>query len=305
MDTILTTAFLAATIRLTVTIAIAALGEVIVERSGVFNVGIEGLMLIGAFMAVWGADLLGSAAAGVVFAVVVGVLAGLLIAYPAVSLRLDQIVIGIVFTIFALGLTSFLNDIVFSGRAGGNHQLQPIAVPLLSSIPVVGHAFFRQAAVTYIGYVLLVAFSWWLYRTRGGLLIRASGENPEAVEFAGHDVIRIRYLALCVGGATAALAGALISLSSGGVFVDNMTGGRGWIALIAVMLGRWRPGLTVLACLLFGVGDALQFRLQAINSNLPLELFFALPYVLTLVVLLTVGGRVRQPEALGVAYERS
>lgn len=305
MGTILTTAFLAATIRLTVTIAIAALGEVIVERSGVFNVGIEGLMLIGAFMAVWGADLLGSAAAGVLFAVAAGVLAGLLIAYPTVSLRLDQIVIGIVFTILALGLTSFLNDIVFSGRAGGNHQLQPIAVPLLSSIPVIGQAFFRQAAITYVGYVLLVTFAWWLYRTRGGLLVRASGENPAAVEFAGHDVIRIRYLALCVGGATAGLAGALISLSSGGVFVDNMTGGRGWIALIAVMLGRWRPGLTVAACLLFGLGDALQFRLQAINSNLPLELFFALPYLLTLVVLLTVGGRVRQPASLGVPYERA
>ncbi|MEA2310375.1 MAG: ral nucleoside transport system permease protein [Solirubrobacteraceae bacterium] len=305
MSTILTTAFLAAAIRLTVTIAIAALGEVIVERSGVFNVGIEGLMLIGAFFAVWGSDLLGSAGLGAVFAAIVGMVAGIAIGYLAVTLRLDQIVVGIIFTIFALGLTSFLNDIVFAGRSSGAHEMFPVAIPLLSDIPVVGRALFRQVPLTYVGYVLVGVFAWGLYRSRAGLLVRASGENPAAVAFAGHDVARIRYLALCVGGATAGLAGALISLSSGGIFVDNMTGGRGWIALIAVMLGRWRPGLTVAACALFGIGDALQFRLQAINSDLPLELFFALPYLLTLAVLLGVGGHVRQPTALGVPYERS
>jgi simple sugar transport system permease protein len=302
---ILSTAFLAATIRLTVTIAIAALGEVIVERSGVFNVGIEGVMLIGAFGAVWGADLLGASALGAVCAALVGVLAGLAIGYLAITLKLDQIVVGIVFTIFALGLTSFLNDVVFSGRSSGSHEMLPIAVPVLSGIPVLGPALFKQVALTYVGYLLVVAFGWWLYRTRGGLLVRASGESPSAVDFAGHDVVRIRYLALCAGGATAGLGGAIISLSSGGIFVDNMTGGRGWIALIAVMLGRWRPGLTVAACALFGLGDALQFRLQALNSHLPLELFFALPYLLTLVVLFTVGGRVRQPAALGVPYDRA
>jgi ABC-type uncharacterized transport system permease subunit len=304
VSTILTTAFLAATVRLTVTIAIAALGEVIVERSGVFNVGIEGLMLIGAFSAVWGADLLGTAGLGAAFAAGVGVAAALAIGYLAITLKLDQIVVGIIFTIFALGLTSFLNDIVFSGRASGAHEMLPAAVPGLSGIPVIGPALFKQVPLTYVGYVLVGVFAWGLYRSRGGLLVRASGESPAAVEFAGHDVTRIRYLALCIGGATAGLAGAVISLSSGGIFVDNMTGGRGWIALIAVMLGRWRPGLTVAACALFGIGDALQFRLQAINSDLPLELFFALPYLLTLAVLLTVGGRVRQPAALGVPYER-
>lgn len=305
MSTIISTAFLAATIRLTVTIAIAALGEVIVERSGVFNVGIEGVMLIGAFGAIWGAQLLGNSALGALCAMLVGVLAGLGIGYLAVTLKLDQIVVGIVFTIFALGLTSFLNEVVFSGRGTGAHEMLPIAVPLLSKIPVIGTALFNQVALTYVGYVLVGLFSWWLYRTRGGLLVRATGENPAAVDFAGHNVVRIRYLALCVGGATAGLGGALISLSSGGIFVDNMTGGRGWIALIAVMLGRWRPGLTVAACALFGVGDALQFRLQTLNSHLPLELFFALPYLLTVVVLFTVGGRVRQPAALGVPYDRA
>lgn len=261
-------------------------------------------MLIGAFGAVWGAHLLGSAAAGAVCAAGVGVLAGLAIGYPAITLKLDQIVIGIVFTIFALGLTSFLNDVVFAGRGSGAHEMLPLAVPGLSAIPVLGPALFKQVALTYLGYLLVGAFAWWLYRTRGGLLVRASGESPAAVDFAGHDVVRIRYLALCAGGATAGLGGAIISLSSGGIFVDNMTGGRGWIALIAVMLGRWRPGLTVAACTLFGLGDALQFRLQALNSHLPLELFFALPYLLTLVVLFTVGGRVRQPAALGVPYDR-
>jgi ABC-type uncharacterized transport system permease subunit len=304
VSTILTTAFLAAAIRLTVTIAIAALGEVIVERSGVFNVGIEGLMLIGAFFAVWGSQLFGSAGLGAVFAAVVGVVAGLAIGYLAVTLKLDQIVVGIIFTIFALGFTSFLNDIVFAGRGSGTHELFAVAIPGLSSIPVIGPALFDQVALTYVGYILVAVFAWGLYRSRGGLLVRAAGESPSAVEFAGHDVARIRYVALCIGGATAGLAGALISLSSGGIFVDNMTGGRGWIALIAVMLGRWRPGLTVAACALFGVGDALQFRLQAINSDLPLELFFALPYLLTLGVLLSFGGRVRQPAALGVPYER-
>jgi simple sugar transport system permease protein len=305
VSTILTTAFLAAAIRLTVTIAIAALGEVIVERAGVFNVGIEGLMLIGAFFAVWGSDLFGSSGLGAVFASAAGVVAAIGIGYLAVTLKLDQIVVGIIFTIFALGFTSFLNDIVFSGRASGAHEMLPVEMPLLSSIPVIGPAFFDQIPVTYLGYVLIGVFAWALYRSRGGLLVRATGESPDAVAFAGHDVVRIRYLALCVGGATAGLAGAVISLSSGGIFVDNMTGGRGWIALIAVMLGRWRPGLTIAACALFGIGDALQFRLQTTNPDLPLELFFALPYLLTLGVLLTIGGRVRQPAALGVPYERS
>ena len=304
MSLILSTAFLAEVVQLTVTIAIAALGEVIVERSGVFNIGIEGVMLCGAFGAVWGAQLFGSAAMGVVFALLVGLGAGLALAFPMVTMRLDQIVIGIVFTIFALGLTSFLNDLVFSGRGSGEHQLVPVAVPLLHRVPVLGPALFQQVPLTYGGYGLVLLLTWWLYRTRGGLLVRATGENPAAVDFAGHNVTRIRYGALCVGGMTAATAGSIISLSSGGIFVDNMTGGRGWIALIAVMLGRWRPWPTVAACALFGIGDALQFRLQAISSQLPLEFFYALPYLLTLVVLVSVGGRARQPASLGVAYER-
>ncbi|MEA2443853.1 MAG: ral nucleoside transport system permease protein, partial [Thermoleophilales bacterium] len=303
MSFVLTTAFFAAIIRLTMPLVIAAVGEVIAERSGVFNVAIEGLMLIGAFGAVWGAHILGFSAGGILFAMALSLAAGMVVGVLVITLRLDQIVVGIVATILALGVTSYLNDQIFNGRASGAHQLKTVALPLLSDIPGIGPVLFRQNAVVYVGYVLIFATAIWLKRSRGGLLVRATGERPAAVDFSGHNVIRVRYMALGFGALTAGLAGALISLGTGGIFVDDMTAGRGWIALIAVMLGRWNPVGAAAGCVLFGVGDALQFRFQALGYDLPYELFYAVPYLLTLAVLLFASGKTRQPAALTIPYE--
>lgn len=305
MELILSTAFAAAVVRLTVTLAIAAMGETVLERSGVINVGIEGLMLVGAFGAVWGAQLMDSTTLGVVTAVVAATAGAGVIGFLALSLRLDQIIVGIVFTLLAIGLTSYLRAVVLPDVEATTHELSAVAVPVLSEIPILGEALFRQSALVYVVYTVIAVTAWWLAKSKGGLLVRAVGDDPATVDFSGYNVLRIRYAAFAFAGATAGVAGALVSLGSGGVFLDNMTGGRGWIALIAVMLGAWRPLTVVAACALFGIGDALQFRLQTVGSDLPPELFFALPYILALVVLLVIRRRTEQPATLGVAYERT
>lgn len=302
MDVVFSVAFFAAVVRLTAPIAIAALGEVVAERSGVFNVGIEGMMLMGAFGGVWGAQIFGATFAGVLFGMLLALALGLIVAVLVINIGLDQIVVGIVITIFALGVTSYLNGVVISSSDVHDYQLTRLAIPLLSDIPFFGSVLFNQNPVVYCGYVLMAAVPWWLYRTHDGLVLRATGERSEAVAFEGHRVRWTRYKALCFGALTAGLGGTMISLATGGIFIDAMTAGRGWIALIAVVLGRWRPLLSVGACALFGLAGALQFRLQANNPDLPVELFFALPYVVTLVFLFSLKGKSGEPAELGQPY---
>jgi len=293
------TAFVDATVRTATPLVLAAMGETVVERAGVINIGLEGVILSGAFGALVGAThwgLLGGFAAGILSGVVVS----LLFAVFVVQLRCDQIITGTAITLLAVGLTGTLYRSLYgaSGAALSIATLAPNALPLLSKIPVVGTGFFEQPLVAYVAYALIPAIWWWTYRTHAGLALRAVGESPIAAEAAGVQVGRVRTGAIAFGGALGGFSGATLVLAQAGTFAENMSAGRGFVAIAIVVLGRWHPLGVALAALLFGASSALQFLLQAIGLALPYQLFLALPYALTLLALAGVAGRVRAPAGL-------
>lgn len=294
------TTFLEATVRTATPLALAALGETISERAGVINVGLEGVIIAGCFGAVVGARS-GSVTAGLLAGVAAGVLAALVFALFVVWLRTDQIITGTALTLGALGLTGTLYRAVFgtTGAALSIPTMRPVAIPVLSHIPIVGPALFRQPAVTYLLYGAIIAVWWFLYRTHAGLAVRAVGEHPEAAEAAGIRPARVQAGAVLAAGALGGMAGASLVLAQVGTFAEGMSAGRGFIAIAIVALGRWRPVGVALAALLFGAATALQYLFQSTGSQLPYQLFLALPYALTLVVLAAGTARVRAPAALG------
>jgi len=294
------TAFLEATVRTATPLAFAALGETIAERAGVINVGLEGVIISGCFGAVVGAQA-GSVSAGLLAGMLAGLAAAFVFALFVVWLRTDQIITGTALTLGALGLTGTLYRAVFgtTGAALTIPTLSPVAIPGLVSIPLVGPALFRQPVLTYALYAF-VALAWWITsRTHAGLELRAVGEVPEAAEAAGIDPRRVQAVAVLVSGALGGLAGAALVLAQVGTFAEGMSAGRGFIAIAVVALGRWRPIGVALAALLFGGATALQYLFQSTGTQLPYQLFLALPYVLTLIVLAAGTARVRPPAALG------
>jgi general nucleoside transport system permease protein len=293
-------AFLEATVRTATPLALAALGESISERAGVINVGLEGVIIAGCFGAVVGAQQ-GSVTAGLVAGVAAGVAAALVFVCFVVWLRTDQIITGTALTLGALGLTGMLYRAVFgtTGAALSIPTMRPVAIPVLSQIPIIGPALFRQAAVTYLLYAAVGGAWWFLSRTHAGLALRAVGEYPEAAQAAGIRPARVQAGAVLVSGAMGGLAGASLVLAQVGTFAEGMSAGRGFIAIAIVALGRWSPVGVALAALLFGAASALQFLFQSAGTQLPYQLFLALPYVLTLVVLAAGTSRGRAPAALG------
>ena len=292
--------FLAATVRTATPLALAALGETVVERTGVINIGLEGAMIAGAFAALVG----GSAAAlagGFAAAAAAGTLTALVFAFFVVRLGSDQIIAGTAVTLLALGLTGTLYQTVYGagGAALSVPTSAPAPLPYLGDVPLIGRALFAQPPVTYGLYALVPVVWWWLYRTHHGLAIRATGENPAAAAAAGISVARTRTLALVVGGMLGGVGGATLVLAQAGTFAEGMSAGRGFIAIAVVALGRWNPGWVAAAALLFGGASALQFVFQAMGWGLPPQLFLALPYLLTLVLLAVSAGRGAAPAALG------
>jgi len=303
IDLALVVGFAAAAVRVGTPLALTALGEGIAERSGVINLGIEGAMLAGAFAAAVGAG-----AAGVVLGVLAAVAAGLAVAllFAAVAIggRADQIITGTAVTLGATGLTGLLAERVW-GAAGAGLSLPTMAavsVPVLGAVPIVGPVLFQQSALTYLCYALIPLASWLLFRTRYGLALRASGESATAAAAAGVPVAQVRTVATLIGGACAGLAGASLVLAQVGTFTERMTGGRGFIAIAIVALGRWSPGGIALASLLFGAATALQYLVQASGTGVPYQLLIALPYLLALAALGAAVGRHRGPAALGVPH---
>lgn len=294
------TTFLEATVRTATPLALAALGEAVSERAGVINVGLEGVIIAGCFGAVVGART-GSVTAGLLAGVAAGMLAALVFALFVVWLRTDQIITGTALTLGALGLTGTLYRAVFgtAGAALSIPTMRPLAIPGFSAIPFVGPALFRQPVVTYLLYALIALVWWVLYRTHLGLAVRAVGEHPEAAEAAGIRPAHLQAGAMLVAGALGGMAGASLVLAQVGTFAEGMSAGRGFIAIAIVALGRWRPVGVALAALLFGAATALQYLFQSSGSQLPYQLFLALPYALTLVVLAAGTARVRAPAALG------
>lgn len=292
--------FVDATIRTATPLALAALGETVVERSGMINIGLEGTIIAGAFGAVVAASIAG-VPGSFVGGVGAGILAAIVLGFFIVTLRADQIVTGTALTLLALGTTGLLYRGLFgtTGVALTIPTAGPIAIPLLSSIPVVGHALFAQPITTYIVYVAAPFLAWWLSRTHSGLAVRAVGENPAAAIAAGIIPARVRWLALVFGGALGGLSGATLAVVQVGTFAEGMSAGRGFIAIAIVALGRWSPVGVVVAAALFGAASALQFVFQSLGWTVPYQLFLALPYVLTLLALAGVGGAHRAPAALG------
>lgn len=294
-----TTAFAEATVRTATPLALAAIGEVVVERAGIINIGLEGIILSGCFGGLIGATHFG-AIGGYVTAMLCGVAAALAFALFAVWLRADQIISGTAVTLLTLGLTGTLYRTLY-GAAGAGLSIPttgPVPIPLLSRIPVVGPGLFHQPIVTYAVYFLVPLVWWFMYRTHNGLALRAVGENPAAAEAAGVRVNGVRFGAMVFGGVTGGIAGGTLVLAQAGTFAEGMSAGRGFIAIAIVVLGRWHPLGVAFAALVFGAATALQFLLQALGLALPYQLFLSLPYVLTLAGLAGVAGRVRAPAAL-------
>jgi simple sugar transport system permease protein len=299
--------FLAASMRLAIPIMLAALGGLFAERSGVLNIGLEGMMLVGAFVGFLVTLATGQLVTGVAAALLSGVATGLLIGLYSITLSANQVVVGIAFNLLAIGVTSFFYRLFFG--AGTDRPridtFAPVDFGWLGDVPVLGPLLFRQDMLAYLG-LLLIAVTWLVMRkTRFGLNIRAVGEHPDAAETLGVDVIGMRYLAIGISGGLAALGGAFLSLSATGVFLDNMTAGRGYIALAILILGRRHAIGVLFAALLFGAADALQLRAQLLPISVPLQFLLMLPYVLTIVVLAGFAGKQGTPAALGVPFHRS
>ena len=292
--------FLAAAVRVATPLLLAATGETVAERSGVINLGVEGMMLAGALAATLGASASGPWT-GVALAVLAGVLMAAVFAAVAIAARADQIITGTAITLAAVGLTGTIYRHAY-GTGGAGLALPtfaPVAVPGLSRIPVLGPAVFDQPAPTYLA-LLAIPLVWWLlFRTRAGLMLRATGEGAAMARAAGVRVGAVRTAAALVGGGFAGLAGATLVLAQVGTFAEKMTAGRGYVAIAIVVLGRWHPAGVAIAALLFGAATALQYVFQALGLAVPYQLFLMLPYVLTLLALAGAVGRTRAPAELG------
>ena len=292
--------FLDATIRTATPLALAALGETVVERAGMINIGLEGTIIAGAFGAVVVASVVGvSGAFGA--AVGAGLASAAILGLLIITLRADAIVAGTALTLLALGATGLLYR-TFFGTAGVALTIPtaaPIAVPVVSALPGIGRSLFVQPVTTYIAYAAVPLLSWWLARTHAGLSLRAVGENPAAAAVAGISPDRVRWAALLFGGALGGLAGGCLVVAQVGTFAEGMSAGRGFIAIAIVALGRWSPIGVAIAALMFGAASALQFVFQSLGWVVPYQLFLALPYLLTLAALAGVAGRHAPPAALG------
>jgi len=281
----------------------AALGGIICERSGVINIALEGMMLMGAYFGIYGADVFGSWVIGILVAIVAGGLLALVHAVFSIHLRANQVVSGTGINFLALGITGyfFVAHYGSNGTPSGISQVPNIKIPGLQHVGFFGNAIGDANLLTWVALLLVPALSFFLFRTRWGLRLRAVGEKPRAADTVGLSVIRTRYLAVVASGMLAALGGAYLSVAFVGSFNQNMTEGRGFIALAAVIFGKWRPAGALMATLLFGFASALADRLPTFSQSLG-TLFQALPYLLTLVAVAGIVGRSRPPASIGIPY---
>lgn len=306
MTETLIVSILAASITAGTPILFAALGELITERSGIMNLGVDGMMLVGAVTGFMVSVNSGNPWLGVAGALVAGGLLALIHAYLTITLRANQVVSGLALTLFGTGLSDYLGKAYVGMRA--DHTFVKFAVPFLSEIPIVGPVVFKQDALIYLSYLLVILTALYLYKTRAGLFLRALGENPAAVDSVGVNVFRLRCLYVVVGGALAGLGGAYLSLAYAPCWLENMTAGRGWIAVALVIFAIWDPWRALAGSYLFGGVDALGFHLQVIGLPVSIFLLNMLPYIFTILVLIIVlirkGGRLASPQALGLPYDR-
>ncbi len=297
--------FLSATIRLAAPLLLAALGGILSERAGVLNIGLEGMMLVGAFFGTAGAIWSGNLWIGVLVGMMAGAILAVALGVLSVTLYADQITTGIVLNIFALGLTSFLLRITFGIGGAQKTQTPPLEVvpiPYLSDLPIIGTVLFSHNLLVYLAFLLVGLLTYLLFHTPLGLSIRATGEFAKAADMTGIPVAGIRYACVIASGALAGLGGTFLSLGHIHVFVDNITQAKGYIALAVVILGRWQPIGALLGALIFGGAEALQFRVYTLKYPIPEQLPVMLPYLLTILVLVGSMKKIRPPAEDGVPY---
>jgi ABC-type uncharacterized transport system permease subunit len=314
IDIALLISILTITIRAGTSLMYATVGEIFTERSGILNLGVEGMMIMGAVTAFAAAFHTGSAWLGVLTAIVVGGLMALIHAILTITLCADQTVSGLALTIFGTGLASFLGQRL--GPAGQplvgqvGPRFERFVLPVLGNIPLLGNALFHQDVLVYLMYIM-VPLAWFImYKTRAGLHLRAVGESPHTADAMGINVIGLRYLYTVMGGMLVGLGGAHLSLAYTPGWTENLTSGRGWIAIALVIFATWDPSRAVIGALLFGGVNAIQFRLQAAGTTIPAAFLNMLPYAFTVIVLVLITWweafrkRVGAPAALGLPYMR-
>lgn len=314
MNEALIVSILVITIRAGASLLYATLGGIYGERSGILNLGMEGMMMMGAATAFAVAYHGGSAWLGLIAAMVVGALLALVHAFLSVTMRADQVVSGLAMTLFGTGLASFMGQRLGPGGTTmvglQGPSFQRIPLPWLSSLPVVGQSLFYQDVMTYLLYLLVPVLWFFLYKTQPGLHLRAIGENPQAADAMGVNVNATRYMYTAIGGILIGMAGAHLSLAYLQGWADNITGGRGWIAIALIIFATWDPLRAVVGALLFGGINAIQFRMQAAGATIPASFLNMMPYFFTIVVLViitwweAISKRVGAPAALGLPYVR-
>jgi ABC-type uncharacterized transport system permease subunit len=297
--------FLAAAIRMSAPLMLVGAGGVFTERTGVFNIGMEGIMLIGCMAAVYFSLVTGNIWVATLGAMVVGGLVALVHAFLTVTRRADQIVSGAAINLFALGITNLLNTPLYAGfEYRPRVTMYPVVAPeALQKLPILGPILFAQPVIVYFAFLLPLVATWVLYRTSWGLNIRAVGDHPHAVATAGLSVNGLKYIGVIISGVGAGLGGSALALADLGLFAPGMTAGRGFAVLAALVVGKWNPILVAAACILFGAADALQLRAQTIQLAVPYQVFVMLPYLLTIAALAGLVGRTVGPKTVGKPYD--
>lgn len=301
---ILLVSIVMATVRMATVVLLAALGGMYSERVGVLNIGLEGMMLFGAFFGVLASHITQNAWIGLLGAIACGGLVGLMHAFASITLKANQVISSLAINMLATSLTVYMMVLLY-GTASVSPRvpaIHPVAIPVLSDIPVVGTLLFRHSPVVYLTVILVLVSRHLLYESPVGIRMRAVGEHPKAADTAGIDVNRTRYVGVVISGALAGLAGGYLSLALTSSFTRGMTGGRGFLALAAMIFGKRNPLGIMLACLLFGFVEAIQMRIQGLG--VPTQLVQMMPYVVTMVVIAGAVGYARTPAALGKVYER-
>lgn len=306
-STIPVVGLLGGSLALAVPLVFGALGGVLGERAGVVNIAIDGQLLAGAFAAAIVASAVGSTWAGLVASMAAGMLVSLMLGLFAINYFVEQVIVGVVLNVLVIGLTSFMFTQVLAPHAESLNtppRFRALPIPVLGDIPLIGPIFFRQTAIVYILYVAVVVVTWALYRTRWGLRVRAVGEHPMAADTVGIKVNRTRFRTILIAGAIAGMGGAFYTLVSVPQFNREMTGGAGYIALAAVIFGKWDPIRATLAALLFGFASNLQGVLSVIGSPVPSQFMLMLPYLVTIFAVAGLVGKSRPPAADGVPYRK-
>jgi general nucleoside transport system permease protein len=294
-------------LRLATPLLFAAIGELVDQRAGVMNLGVEGTMLFGAFVGWMVTFSTGQPWFGVVAAMLAGGVVSLLFGFMAITLRLDQAVAGLAMNLFASGLTLFWYRAIFADVADARPTItimKNIHIPWLSDLPFVGPVLFSQKLLTYVAILMVPLVGFFLARTRLGLALRSVGENPRAVDLRGLSVVRLRYMAVVFGGVMAGLAGAFLTTASSSRFLPNMTQGRGWIAVVIVIGANWKPIRLLIATLVFALMDAIQLQITGIGVEIPYQILLAIPYIAALLIMMSSRSRSLGPASMALPYKK-